>query len=263
MARETKAFMPDPRTTASTADAPSVQPFVLLTLAIIAGSGAADLYYSQPLLGVLRGIFGPLAPTFVATATLLGYGLGILLLVPLGDTWPRRTLIVTQQLALAAALGVVAIAPNLIDAGKRCCRHIRYHGPAGDLPRARGAGSALGDADTRLQLRRLQCFLGYPCLTSRWCALSSWACDCGALRSRGCSGRHRCSVVWTACGSPWAARSGDLRHCDCARVLRPVWNVRPDLTDRHYRRRAHPRHRSELGDDCEPKSRLRIEAGGS
>ena len=113
MARETKAFMPDPRTTASTADAPSVQPFVLLTLAIIAGSGAANLYYSQPLLGVLRGIFGPLAPTFVATATLLGYGLGILLLVPLGDTWPRRTLIVTQQLALAAALGVVAIAPNL------------------------------------------------------------------------------------------------------------------------------------------------------
>jgi predicted MFS family arabinose efflux permease len=105
--------MPDPRTTASTADAPSVQPFVLFTLAIIAGSGAANLYYSQPLLGVLRGIFGPLAPTFVATATLLGYGLGILLLVPLGDTWPRRTLIVTQQLALAAALGVVAIAPNL------------------------------------------------------------------------------------------------------------------------------------------------------
>jgi hypothetical protein len=87
--------MPDPRTIASTADAPSVQPFVLLTLAIIAGSGAANLYYSQPLLGVLRGIFGPLAPTFVATATLLGYGLGILLLVPLGDTWPRRVLMAT------------------------------------------------------------------------------------------------------------------------------------------------------------------------
>jgi MFS family permease len=100
-------------TSASTHDVASVQPFVLFTLAIIAGSGAANLYYSQPLLGVLRGIFGPLAPTFVATATLLGYGLGILLLVPLGDTWPRRTLIVAQQLALAGALGVVAIAPNL------------------------------------------------------------------------------------------------------------------------------------------------------
>ena len=74
--------MPDPRTTASTADAAPVQPFVLFTLAIIAGSGAANLYYSQPLFGLLRGIFGPLAPTLVATATLLGYGLGILLLVP-------------------------------------------------------------------------------------------------------------------------------------------------------------------------------------
>jgi predicted MFS family arabinose efflux permease len=100
-------------TSASTHDVASVQPFVLFTLAVIAGGGAANVYYSQPVLGLLMGVFGPLAPSFVATATLLGYGLGILLLVPLGDTWPRRTLIVTQQLALATALAVAAIAPSL------------------------------------------------------------------------------------------------------------------------------------------------------
>ena len=42
-----------------------------------------------------------------------GYGLGILFLVPLGDTRPRRSLIITQQLVLAAALVVAALAPSL------------------------------------------------------------------------------------------------------------------------------------------------------
>ncbi len=105
--------MSDSRTAATSRAAPKVQSAVLLMLAVIAGGGAANVYYHQPLLGLLKSAFGPLAPTFVATATLLGYGLGILLLVPLGDTWPRRTLIVAQQLALAAALTVAATAPSL------------------------------------------------------------------------------------------------------------------------------------------------------
>lgn len=98
---------------ASMRDARSPGAFILFALAVVAGGGAANVYYHQPLLGQLLTVFGPSAPTLVATGTLLGYGLGILLLVPLGDTWPRRTLIVTQQLVLAAALAASAIAPSL------------------------------------------------------------------------------------------------------------------------------------------------------
>lgn len=98
---------------ASMRDVRSPGAFILFALAVVAGGGAANVYYHQPLLGQLLTVFGPSAPTLIATGTLLGYGLGILLLVPLGDTWPRRTLIVTQQFVLAAALAASAIAPNL------------------------------------------------------------------------------------------------------------------------------------------------------
>ncbi|MFM0276518.1 MFS transporter [Paraburkholderia sediminicola] len=94
--------------------AQSASAFVFFILTVIAGSGAANVYYHQPVLGQLLAQFGPSAATLVATATLLGYGLGILLLVPLGDIWPRRTLIVAQQIVLAAALAASAFAPSLI-----------------------------------------------------------------------------------------------------------------------------------------------------
>lgn len=86
---------------------------VQFALALIAGGGAANVYYHQPALGLLLREFGPSAPTAVATATLLGYAAGTLLLVPPGDTRPRRTVIITQQLMLAVALVVVALAPSL------------------------------------------------------------------------------------------------------------------------------------------------------
>lgn len=106
--------MSDLRSRAPLHDASSTSPFVYFILAVIAGGGAANVYYHQPVLGQLLSAFGPSAATLVATATLLGYGLGILLLVPLGDTWPRRTLIVGQQLVLAAALAACAMAPSLL-----------------------------------------------------------------------------------------------------------------------------------------------------
>lgn len=87
---------------------------VQFVLALIAGGGAANVYYHQPALGLLMTEFGSAAPTTIAASTMFGYAAGILLLVPLGDTWPRRTLIVCQQLVLAAALVVAALAPSLL-----------------------------------------------------------------------------------------------------------------------------------------------------
>lgn len=84
-------------------------------LAAGAGLSVATLYYCQPLLGILsRGIGGsPQAVGWVPTLTQLGYALGILLLVPLGDRFDRRRLILLKAVLLVLALLAAAAAPGL------------------------------------------------------------------------------------------------------------------------------------------------------
>ncbi len=84
-------------------------------LAAAAGLTVANLYYNQPLLGLIRASFGatPRAVGFVSTATQLGYGLAMLVLVPLGDRYERRGLIVGMTAASALALVGVMLAPSL------------------------------------------------------------------------------------------------------------------------------------------------------
>lgn len=85
-----------------------------LLLAAAAGVVVANIYYNQPLLGLMtRGFAGSAAVGFVPTATQVGYALGIVTLVPLGDCIERRRLIVGQTLVLVVALTLVALAPSV------------------------------------------------------------------------------------------------------------------------------------------------------
>ncbi|MDM0039884.1 MFS transporter [Variovorax sp. J22G21] len=88
---------------------------LILLLATGAGLAAAALYYSQPMLGVLGADIGASARAvgFVPTLTQLGYALGILLLVPLGDRYDRCRIIVIKAAVLCAALLVAAAAPGI------------------------------------------------------------------------------------------------------------------------------------------------------
>ncbi|NBF18704.1 MFS transporter, partial [Pseudomonas sp. Fl4BN2] len=54
----------------------------------------------------------PATVGIVITLTQVGYGLGLLLLVPLGDLLNRRRLIVIQTLLSVLALLIVALAPS-------------------------------------------------------------------------------------------------------------------------------------------------------
>lgn len=85
---------------------------VALLLAAACGTAVANVYFAQPLLVTLGRDFsiGTATVGTVVTLTQIGYGLGLFLLVPLGDMLDRRRLIVAQLLLLAAALTAVGTA---------------------------------------------------------------------------------------------------------------------------------------------------------
>jgi predicted MFS family arabinose efflux permease len=86
------------------------RPLVAL-FACASGLSVANVYYAQPLLDALAADFaiGRAAIGGVITVTQVGSVLALLLLVPLGDLLPRRRLMLTQLLALTAALAGVSL----------------------------------------------------------------------------------------------------------------------------------------------------------
>lgn len=90
------------------------RPSLTFILALAAGLSVANIYYNQPMLGLMEHEFGAHSGvSYLPSATQLGYALGLLFLVPLGDTCDRRVLILWQTFALILALITAAIAPNV------------------------------------------------------------------------------------------------------------------------------------------------------
>ena len=75
-------------------------------MAVACGLAVATIYYAQPLLDLLASDFHVSrgTATLLITASQLGYAVGILLVVPLGDLLENRRLVVTLLLAGAGAL---------------------------------------------------------------------------------------------------------------------------------------------------------------
>ncbi len=87
-----------------------------LTLLFAAASGlaVANAYFAHPLLDVIADDLSLPRATigFVVGATQLGYGLGLVLLVPVGDLVDRRKLVIIQSLLSVLALLCVGFAPT-------------------------------------------------------------------------------------------------------------------------------------------------------
>lgn len=83
-----------------------LSPWLTFLFAASCGFVAANLYYGQPLAGPISANLGfsPAATGLIVTLTQIGYGLGLLLIVPLADLFENRRLILTLIAASAVAL---------------------------------------------------------------------------------------------------------------------------------------------------------------
>ncbi|MGW2180480.1 MFS transporter [Streptomyces sp. NPDC001732] len=95
--------------------------WLVALLAVASGMTVANLYYAQPLLSTLTDVFGTSTATVgsLITLTQVGYVIGMLFLVPLGDRLEKRNLItillIVTTLSLLAA-GLATSFPMLLIA---------------------------------------------------------------------------------------------------------------------------------------------------
>ena len=91
---------------------------LLWTLAIIAGISVANLYYNQPLLNrISRDLqTSEFTANLIAMITQIGYAIGLLFIIPLGDLFKRKTIILINFTVLVVSLLTIALTPyiNLI-----------------------------------------------------------------------------------------------------------------------------------------------------
>ncbi|MFV3075638.1 MFS transporter [Niveispirillum fermenti] len=85
---------------------------LIFALAAAAGLAVANIYYNQPMLGLMAAELGTGITSLIPTATQLGYAAGLFLLVPIADMVERRSLIVASFAALALALAAAGLAPG-------------------------------------------------------------------------------------------------------------------------------------------------------
>lgn len=85
-------------------------------LAAACGMVAANIYYAQPLIAPISAVLGlsHAAAGLIVTMTQIGYGTGLLFIVPLGDLVENRTLICTVITLGAASLLAAAFATHAL-----------------------------------------------------------------------------------------------------------------------------------------------------
>ena len=91
-----------------------LSPFVLYLMSVSAGLVVANIYYNQPLLHLIAVEFDITEATAsrVALATQLGYALGILLIIPLGDKLSNQRILRIDFLIMVLSLLGVATASS-------------------------------------------------------------------------------------------------------------------------------------------------------
>lgn len=88
---------------------------LLALMAVATGLSVANCYYNQPLLGSMAKelAVSDFSASMVATLTQIGYVVGLVFVIPLGDLVSRKKLIQTNYIVSLCALLAIALAPNI------------------------------------------------------------------------------------------------------------------------------------------------------
>src|ERR1700689_410383 len=88
---------------------------LVIILAVATGVSVANNYYAQPLLATIRATFHASAGEagLIVTAAQVGYAVGLVFVLPLGDILERRKLVVVMSLVCAVGLVGEASSPVL------------------------------------------------------------------------------------------------------------------------------------------------------
>ncbi|WP_313468989.1 MFS transporter, partial [Carnobacterium sp.] len=91
-------------------------PSFILLLAVSCGVAVASLYYIQPLESMLAVDFGVSVGNigFAAMLTQIGYALGLFFIVPLGDIFERRSLIIRMLILVVISLIGVTVSRHYV-----------------------------------------------------------------------------------------------------------------------------------------------------
>jgi predicted MFS family arabinose efflux permease len=92
----------------------SISSWITFLIALSCGVIVANIYYAQPLVGPIAAELGlsPQAAGLIVTMTQIGYGAGLLLIVPLGDLIENRKLVLSVMAVGALALATAALATH-------------------------------------------------------------------------------------------------------------------------------------------------------
>ena len=141
--------------------APNQQKAPFAFLGVCCAVGVSTLYLCQPLLPSMGRTFGASDSKagLVSVAIQVGYAIGLLCFVPLGDILERRSLMTRLYAAVSVALLLVAIAPTLpllivasaCAGGLACVTHVALP-IAPDLAQPKDRGRAIGIVMTGLLL---------------------------------------------------------------------------------------------------------------
>ncbi|MCD2472019.1 MFS transporter [Jiella sp. MQZ9-1] len=97
-----------------TAEGSGLGPMLTFLFAVSCGALAANLYYAQPLVALMGADLGlPIAvESAIVTLAQIGYAIGLVFLVPLGDLFENRRLILVTMAANVVSLLGLAVAPG-------------------------------------------------------------------------------------------------------------------------------------------------------
>lgn len=93
---------------------PGIAPGLTLLFAFVGGVGVGNLYWAQPLLGIIAADLGvePGTAGLLVTLAQIGYAVGVFLVVPLGDSMNRKHLIPAVMICCSLSLAGCVLAPD-------------------------------------------------------------------------------------------------------------------------------------------------------